>query len=64
MYLGINPHKDVPMDTLYAKLRIQEVMVPLGTKRLRWYGHVSRATSCINSIINMDVPREAKEDMV
>ena len=28
----------------------------LRTQRLRWYGHVQRATSCINSITRLGVP--------
>ena len=34
---GVKPHDEVPMETLYTKLRIQEVAVALRTKRLRWY---------------------------
>ena len=28
----------------------------LRTRRLRWYGHVQRATSCINSITRLELP--------
>ena len=42
---SVKPHDEVPMETLYTKLGIQEVTVPLRTKHLRWYGHVARAYS-------------------
>ena len=53
---GIKPHDEVPTDMLYARLGLQEVTAALRTKRLRWYGHVVRATSCTNSIMNVDIP--------
>ena len=37
---GVKPHDEVPMETLYTKLGIQEVAVALRTKRLRSYGMV------------------------
>ena len=42
---SVKPHDEVPMETLYTKLEIQEVAVALRTKRLRWYGHVGRASN-------------------
>ena len=53
---GVKPHDKVPMETLYTKLRIQEVAVALRTKRLRWYGHVARASSWTNSITDIAIP--------
>ena len=47
---GVKPHDEVPMEILYTKLGIQEVAVALRTKRLRWYGHVSCASSWTNLI--------------
>ena len=44
------------METLYTKLGIQEVAVALRTKRLRWYGHVARASSWTNSITSIAIP--------
>ena len=38
---SVKPHDKIPMETLYTKLRIQEVAVALRTKRLRWYGHAA-----------------------
>jgi len=32
------------------------VTAVLRTRRLRWYGHVQRATSCINSITRLGLP--------
>ena len=34
---GVKPYDEVPMETLYTKLGIQDVAVALRTKRLRWY---------------------------
>ena len=52
----VKPHDEVPMETLYTKLGIQEVAVALRTKRLRWYGHVVRASSWTNSITSIAIP--------
>ena len=54
--LGIKPHDEVPMETLYTKLGIQEVAVALRTKRLRWYGHVARASFGTKSITGIAIP--------
>ena len=54
---GVKPHDEVPMETLYTKLGIQEVAVALRTKCLRWYGHVTRASSWTNSITSISIPR-------
>ncbi|XP_053405146.1 uncharacterized protein LOC128558896 [Mercenaria mercenaria] len=52
---GIKPNDDVPIAALYAKLGLQEVTEAIRTRRLRWYGHVIRASSCINSILSMSI---------
>ena len=46
---GVKLHDKTPIDALYAKLGIQDVTDALCSRRLRWYGHVPRATSWINS---------------
>ena len=43
------------METLYTKLGIHEVDVALRNKRLRWYGHVGRASSWTNSITSIAI---------
>ena len=43
-------------DALCAMLGVQEVTAALCTRRLRWYGHVVRSSSCINSITSMTIP--------
>ena len=53
---GVKPHDEVPMETLYTKLGIQEVAVALRTKRLIWYGHVAYASSWTNSITSIAIP--------
>ena len=49
-------HGEVPIETLYTKLGIQEVAVALRTKRLRWYGQFARASSWTNLIISIAIP--------
>jgi len=41
---------------LHQKLDLDEITAVLRTRRLRWYGHVQRATSCINSITRLGLP--------
>ena len=53
---SVKPHEEVPMETLYTKLGIQELAVALRTKRLRWYGHVMRASSWTNSFTGIAIP--------
>ena len=53
---GVNPYDDVHMETLYAKFGIQEEAVALRSKRLRWLGHVTHASSWINSITDINIP--------
>ena len=47
---------EVPMETLYTKLGIQEVAVALRAKCLRLYGHVAHASSWTNSITSIAIP--------
>ena len=51
----VKPHDEISIDLLCARLGIQEVTVALHTKRLRWYGHVVRSSSCIKFVTNMEV---------
>ena len=51
---GVKPHDEISIDLLCARLGIQEVTAALRTKRLRWYEHVVRSLSCINSVTNME----------
>ena len=52
----VKPHVEVPMETLYTKLGIQEVAVALRTKCLRWHGHAACASSWTNSITGIAIP--------
>ena len=47
---------EVSTDTLCAMLGVQEVTAALRTRRLRWFGHVARSSSSINSITSMMIP--------
>ena len=53
---GVRDDDKVSADTLCAMLGVQEVTAALRTRRLRWYGHVARSSSCINSITSMMIP--------
>ena len=53
---GVKPYDEISIDLLCARLGIQEVTAALRSKRLRWYGHVVRSSSCIKSVTNMEVP--------
>ena len=52
---GVRDDDEVSADTLCAMLGAQEVTAALRTRRLRWYGHVARSSSCINSITSMTI---------
>ena len=47
-------------DTLCAMLGVQEVTAALHTRRLRWFGHVTRSSSCTNFITSMTIHSELK----
>ena len=52
---------EIPSEVLNRRLGLEEVTSVVRTRRLRWYGHVQRASTCINSITQMPLPggREA-----
>ena len=53
---GVRDDDEVSSDSLCAMLGVQEVTAALCTRGLRWYGHVARSSSCINSITSMTIP--------
>ena len=55
-FCGVRDDDKVSADTLCAMLGVQEVTAALRTRRLRWFGHVARSYSCINSITSMTIP--------
>ncbi|XP_052212345.1 uncharacterized protein LOC127831399 [Dreissena polymorpha] len=69
---SVKPDDGVDTGTLYGKLGIPEVTASLRARRLRWYGHVERASSCINPIMKMAIlgargrgrPRKSWSDCV
>ena len=50
---GVRDDGEVSTDTLCAMLGVQEVTAALRTRRLRWFGHIARSSSCINFITCM-----------
>ena len=49
---GVKKRDEVPSDQLLFKLGFHDVTAILCSCRLRWSGHVQRATSCIKRITN------------
>ena len=49
---GIKDRDEAPSASLLLKLGIEGITSVLRCRRLRWYGHVQRATSCIKYITN------------
>ena len=41
---------------MHYVVQLDEITAVLRTRRLRWYGHAQRATSCINSITRLGLP--------
>jgi len=50
---GAKLEDEISSAVLHQKLDLDEITAVLRTWRLRWYGHVQRATSCINSITRL-----------
>ena len=48
--------QDTHTNELRDRMGIKEVSEVLRARRLRWFGHTQRATSCINTIIGMPIP--------
>ncbi|RUS78519.1 hypothetical protein EGW08_013731 [Elysia chlorotica] len=55
-FCGVKPDDEIPIESLLDRLGIQEVTEAVRTRRLRWFGHVTRATSCINDTLSLSVP--------
>jgi len=53
---GAKLEDEISSAVLHQKLDLDEITAVLRTRRLRWYGHVQRATSCINSITRLELP--------
>ena len=53
---GANLEDKISSAVLHQKLDLDEITAVLRTRRLRWYGHVQRATSCIDSITRLGLP--------
>ena len=53
---GTKPYDRTPSAELLLKLGIADITTVLRTHRLRWYGHVKRASTCINSITELPLP--------
>ena len=45
-----------PTMELYALLGLEDISSAVGTRRLRWFGHVCRSSGCIQAIAEMSVP--------
>jgi len=53
---GAKLEDEISSAVLHQKLDLDEITAVVRTRRLRWYGHVQRATSCISSITRLGLP--------
>ena len=52
---GVKLSDRVPTTELYALLGLEEISSAVGTRRLRWYGHVCRSSGSIATVERMKV---------
>ena len=52
---GTKPDDQVPTDVLYTRLGVQDVAETIRSRRLRWFGHVQRASSGIKTVMDLEV---------
>ncbi|XP_063727219.1 uncharacterized protein LOC134854790 [Symsagittifera roscoffensis] len=53
---GTKLDDDISTAVLHQKLGVVDITSVLRTRRLRWFVHVQRASSCINSVTRMKIP--------
>ena len=58
---GIKDRDETSSASLLQKLDIEDIMSVVRCRRLRWYGHIQRATSCIKSITTFLIPGSRKK---
>ena len=56
---GTKVRDETPSVSLLQKLGIVDIKAALSSRRLRWYGHVQRATSCIKAVTDLAIPGRA-----
>ena len=59
---GIKDRDETPSTSLIQKLNTKHITSLLCCRRLRWYGHVQCAISCIKSITNFILPALKKKE--
>ena len=55
-FCGTKDRDESPSASLLQKLGIEDVTPVLRSRRLRWYGHEHRVTSCIKFVTNLAIP--------
>ena len=53
---GVKVCDEIPSEALLLRLGIPDIGAVLCSGRLRWSGHVKRATSCIKSVTDLTIP--------
>ena len=53
---GTKVRDETPSVSLLQKLGIEDIAAVLCSRRLRWYGHVQRASSCIKAVTDLAIP--------
>ena len=49
-----------PSGELLARLGLEDITSVLRSRRLRWHGHVARASGCIHTVTEMVVPNDSR----
>ena len=57
---GVKLCDRVPTTELYALLGLEEISSAVGTRRLRWYGHVRRSSGSIATVEEMEVKGDGR----
>ena len=52
---------EIDSKLLLQKLGIDDIEAVFCCRRLRWYGHVQRASSCIKAVTNLPLPGNRKQ---
>ena len=53
---GVKLKDEIPTDDLLARLGLEGIASVLRTRRLRWYGHVTRSSGAIHEVTEVSVP--------
>ena len=55
-FCGVKLKDEIPTVDLLARLGLEGIASVLRTRRLRWYGHVTRSSGAIHEVTEVSVP--------